>query len=80
MDKYFYQFYDWAQFSDNVNMPCKAEDVTQKDHHVVLASGMYIDVFKERRENPMVKQMWIGFKIFLQTSTMISISLRSWVQ
>ena len=49
MDEYFNQFYDWVQFSDNVNMPCKATDVIQKAHHVVLASGMYIDDFKEWR-------------------------------
>ena len=64
IDKYFKHIDDWFQFSKDGNMPYMAEQVIQKAHHTILASGIYVDTCKERKKNPVNEQIWIGFKKF----------------
>ena len=46
IDKYFDRINDWFQFANDDNTPYTAAQFIHKAHHVVLASGIYIDVRK----------------------------------
>ena len=46
IDKYFYIMDEYIQFDENGNTPYTAEQVIQKAHRAVFASGVYVDACK----------------------------------
>ena len=64
IDKYFKRIDDWFQFYNDGNTPYMAEQVIQKAHHTILASGIYVDTCKEWKKNTTNEQICIGFKKF----------------
>ena len=64
IEKYFEGINYCIQYGNDGNMMYMAAQVIQKDHHAVLASGIYIHECKEWRKTPKTDKRGLGSRSF----------------